>query len=131
MEVNTLSKFQKLSGSEMEIMRVIWELATPVTSTQIQSIFENKGWKPQTISTFLTRMVEKGFLCPSKRGRTNSYASIYTEQSYRRMEAKSLIDNTYDGSVQDFLATLYSGKEIDSKEIEALKRWFDEVTKDD
>jgi len=125
-----MKKFQKLSDSEMEIMRVIWELATPITSTQLLSIFESKDWKSQTISTFLTRMVDKGLLSQTKHGRANSYVPIYTEQGYRKMEAKNLIDNTYNGSVQDFLATLYSGKEINSEEVEALKRWFDEVTKD-
>lgn len=126
-----MKKFQKLSASEMEIMRVIWELATPVTATQLLSIFESKGWKAQTISTFLTRLVDKKLLKSTKHGRSNLYAAITNEQGYRRMEAKNLIDNTYNGSVQDFLATLYSGKEINSKEVEALKNWFDEVTKYD
>jgi predicted transcriptional regulator len=82
------------------------------------------------MSTFLTRMVDKGLLSPTRHGRANSYVPVLTGQGYRRMEARSLIDGMYNGSVPDFLATFYSGKEVEPDEIEALKSWFDGVSKD-
>ena len=102
-----MKKFQALSNAEMEIMQAIWELDTPVTSTQLRTVFESKGWKKQTMSTFLARLVDKGFLLANKLSKSNTYTPTVTEQGYRKMEAESVIDSMYDGSVLSFLATLY------------------------
>ena len=60
-----MRQFQKLSETEAELMQVIWECDHPVTSSELLRIFaEEKGkqWKGQTISTFLSRLVDKGVL---------------------------------------------------------------------
>ena len=57
-----MGQFQSLSESEMEIMRVIWDAGSPVTAAELLERFAHKGWKIQTVSTFLSRLVEKGVL---------------------------------------------------------------------
>ena len=49
-----MGQFQSLSESEMEIMRVIWDADAPITAAQLLELFAHKGWKIQTVSTFLT-----------------------------------------------------------------------------
>ena len=49
--------------AELEIMKVIWAHDEPINTLQIGEAVEERGWKRTTISTFLTRLVEKG---PSK-----------------------------------------------------------------
>ena len=49
-----MGQFQSLSESEMEIMRVIWDTGAPITAAQLLELFAHKGWKIQTVSTFLT-----------------------------------------------------------------------------
>lgn len=131
LEVIPMKKFQGLSDSENEIMHVIWESNNPVTTAQLLTIFEDKKWKSQTISTFLKRMVDKGLLNQTTKGRTNFYTAVLTEQEYRHLEAKDLIDSMYNGSLCTFLATLYGEKSIKEEDLNELRQWFDEAMKND
>ena len=120
-----MKQFQSLSESEMEVMRVIWASPTPVTSAEMLERFSAKGWKIQTVSTFLTRLVEKGALKIEKRGRGNLYSPALTPEEYRRREARNVVDTMYGGSMLDFMAAFYGGNYADKREIEELRRWFE------
>ena len=118
--------FQSLSESEMEIMEVIWESAAPVTTAQLLEVFSHKGWKAQTMSTFLSRLVEKGVLAVERRGKANLYTPAMTPEQYRQQEAAHVIDSMYHGSLRDFLAAFYGGKKLTQAEAAELKAWFDQ-----
>lgn len=125
-----MTNFQKLSETEMEVMQIIWASGHPMTSSELLDIFtRNKGkeWKGQTMATFLSRLVEKGVLISTKQqGRTNIYEPYMSPEEYRSREAKSLLETLYEGSVKNFLATLYDGKELTKDEIAELRHWFAE-----
>lgn len=125
-----MNNFQKMSETEMEVMKVIWEAGHPVTTGELLGVFaQNKGkeWKGQTIATFLTRLIEKGVLIISERnGRVNTYAPRISPEEYRSQEAKSLLETLYEGSVKNFLTTLYDGKKLTKDEMTELRRWFAE-----
>lgn len=122
-----MNKFQKLSDTEMELMSIIWELNKEVTSAELLEIVEkvkDKRWSGQTISTFLSRMVEKGVLTFDKKGRTNHYIAAVTINEYRQKEAESILNDMYKGSIKKFLSALYNGKKMNKEEIDELKEWF-------
>lgn len=123
--------FQSLSESEMEIMQVIWGMATPVTTAQMLEVFAHKEWKAQTMSTFLTRLVEKGVLTAARQGKSNLYAPAITLEEYRQLEAEHVIESMYHGSLQNFLAAFYGGKKLSRAEAEELKAWFDQEARHD
>ena len=123
--------FQSLSESEMEIMEVIWESAAPVTTAQLLKVFSHKGWKAQTMSTFLSRLVEKGVLAVERRGKANLYTPAMTPEQYRQQEAAHVIDSMYHGSLRDFLAAFCGGKQLSPAEAAELQAWFEqEVPRD-
>lgn len=126
-----MAQFQSLSDSEMEIMKVIWELAGPVTTSQLLELFAHKGWKVQTLSTFLTRLVEKGVLRVEKKGKANLYSPALTQADYHKQEAKHVIDSMYHGSLLDFLAAFYGGQGISKAELSELKQWFEQEAQHD
>lgn len=126
-----MKKSQGLSDSEYEIMQIIWKSEKPVTTAQLLTFFKDKEWKPQTISTFLKRMVNKGLLNQTTKGRTNFYTAAISEQEYRHLEAKELINSKYNGSLYTFLATFYGEEMIEEKDLNELRQWFDEAMKND
>ncbi len=122
-----MTKFQKLSETEMEVMQIIWDSGHPMTSGKLLDIFarqKGKKWKGQTIATFLARLVEKGVLSSTKQGRANLYEPCMSPEEYRSQEAKSLLETLYEGSVKNFLTTLYDGNELTKDEMIELRRWF-------
>jgi len=117
---------QKLSDTEMELMEVIWECDPPVTSTELLRIFAGRGkeWKAQTISTFLSRLIDKGVLEATRDGRTNKYVPVLLPKDYKLAEAQHVLDGLYQGSVKNLIAALYDGDKLSDEDIAELKQWF-------
>lgn len=122
-----MKKAHKLSDTEMELMEVIWECDHPVTSTELLHIFAGRGkeWKAQTISTFLSRLVDKEALSiVARQGRTNSYAPVLSKEEYKLQETQSILNGLYQGSVKNLISALYDGDRLSNEDIAELKRWF-------
>ncbi|MGG4343590.1 BlaI/MecI/CopY family transcriptional regulator [Paenibacillus lautus] len=121
-----MNQVQKLSDTEMELMEVIWECTPPVTSTELLALFAQRGreWKAQTISTFLSRLVDKGALTATRDGRTNKYMPRISPEDYKLMETEHVLDGLYQGSVKNLISALYDGKKLSDEDIAELKQWF-------
>ena len=120
--------FYSVSESEMAIMRVIWARGEAVTAGELLTVFAHKGWKAQTMSTFLSRLVEKGLLSCRRQGRGNLYLPALSEAEYHRREARHVVDALYGGSLSGFLSALSGGEGLKGEEIAELRSWFDEVS---
>lgn len=116
----------KLSSAEWEIMEQIWQMEQPVTAAELIGRMAEKGWKPTTLLTFLTRMVSKGVLSVSKKGRQNFYTACLTSEAYRANEAKDLLDKLYCGDVKHMVAALYQQETLTDAQLDELQRWLDE-----
>ncbi|KPD05540.1 CopY family transcriptional regulator [Aneurinibacillus migulanus] len=121
-----MKNVQKLSDTEMELMEVIWECDPPVTSTELLRIFAQRGkeWKAQTISTFLSRLVDKGALETTRHGRTNKYVPRISPKDYKLAETQHVLDGLYQGSVKNLITALYDGDKLSDEDIAELKQWF-------
>ena len=119
--------YKKLSEAERLIMEELWRLNRPVSVKELESIYslKEKDWKVQTISTFLTRMEQKGFVSFQKKGKTKFYFPLVTPEGADALEAQELLEHYYEGSFKKFLLAL-SNKRISEKEAEALEKWLDE-----
>ena len=120
-----MKQLGRLSDVEMEVMQVIWGLATPVTVAQLLKIFEDKkGWKTSTISTMLERIISKGFLRKEMKGKANYYSIVATLTDYQRQEGRNIISSLYGGSVKNFVAALVEDDNITAADVEELREWF-------
>lgn len=122
-----MKKIEKLSDSEREIMDIIWNIDRKVTSSEILKIFnEGKGkkWSAQIISTFLTRIVDKGILKSDREGRTNYYYYIVNKKEYESNQAENILNNLYEGSLKNFLSALYYEKDMTDEEYKEISEWF-------
>ena len=76
---------KKVSDAEEIIMSVIWSNEEPMAldeiHTKANATYE-KDWKPQTVSTFLTRLCKKGFASSVKKGRYHFYTPLISRQEY-------------------------------------------------
>ncbi|XID90449.1 BlaI/MecI/CopY family transcriptional regulator [Paenibacillaceae bacterium WGS1546] len=121
-----MNQVQKLSDTEMELMEAIWTCTPPVTSTELLRLFAQRGreWKGQTISTFLSRLVDKGALSVTRHGRTNKYVPRISPEDYKLMETQNVLDGLYQGSVKNLISALYDGDKLSDEDIAELKQWF-------
>lgn len=76
---------QKISECEELIMSVIWSSEEVLDSATIIARANkrfNKNWKPQTVSTFLVRLVKKEFLSSMREGRHHYYVPLVAKNDY-------------------------------------------------
>ena len=114
----------KLSETETEVIKQIWELGNPVTVSQLMDVFDNKDWKTSTLSTILKRLIEKGFLTKTMKGRVNYYNTTLTLDEYKKHETKTLLNRLYNGNVKNFIAAMVDDEGLNKKDIKELKNWF-------
>lgn len=115
---------QRISESEMEVMRVIWEADAPVTSAQIQARLDREhSWKATTLLTFLSRLCDKGILQVERQGKSNAWSALISREEYQRMETMAFLEEVHHGSLKSFVAAL-SGSGIRPEELQELREWF-------
>jgi len=97
-----------ITKCETKVMMVIWSADKAVTLTEIMERLQNKynsPWKPQTVSTFLTRLVKKEILTMRREGRLFLYAPSITKDEALRALLGELSELWCDGEV-DFTTAL-------------------------
>jgi len=119
--------YAKLPDAELEIMKIIWGNTVPTTSAYVcEQLAGKKDWAVTTVLNFLARLVNRGFLSVQRTGKTNIYTPTVGEAEYVENESKSFLEKLHGNSLQRFVASLYNGKAISSKELDELKRFIDE-----
>ena len=121
-------KLGKISEAEMEIMKIIWKKNEQVTTGGIlEELPKDNSWKTTTVMTLISRLVEKGILSMTKVGQLNHYSAKITEDEYKAIQADNFLEDMHNGSVKNFIATLFNNKKISKNDIAELKKWLKEV----
>lgn len=116
---------KKLSDAELEIMLVVWHSKQPVTSTFIlENLKEKRNWVLSTLMSVLTRLSQKGYLSCDRTTRTNLYSSIITENEYKAVESKNLLERLYGNSLRNLVTSLYDERSIDEKDLSELRSFL-------
>ena len=124
-----MNAFRELSDTEMEIMEVLWSSSEPKTFAWILDYFNSvkeKEWKKQTLSTYMLRLGEKDVIHSKRVGRTFEYSPNMTVNEYESAKAKGILDNSYDGSIRNFMLALYEGNSVSEDEMSELEMWIKE-----
>ncbi len=122
---NTL---KKLGEAELEIMQVIWDSDSPVTSNYIlKELQGRRKWQLSTLMTSLKRLGDKGFIQCDRSTGNNLYTSIIPESEYKAGASKHFLEKLYNNSIRNMIATLYSNREIQNSDIEELRNFLDEL----
>ena len=122
--MNTL---KKLPDSEFEIMKVVWSSEPPVTTDIImEKLGKEKGWKPQTIITLLSRLVERGFVRTEKKSKRRTYNPLVSKEDYLEFETGDFIEKFHQNSFASLVATLHEGKKIKDSDLDELIEWLKE-----
>lgn len=93
-------KIEKLTESEEIVMRAIWDCRKePVLSDiveRVNSVY-GKNWKPQTVSTFLAKLVRKKYLKLQRNGKIYTYKILIREDAYNKEQLKRVYIFLYKG----------------------------------
>lgn len=120
--------YKKLGEAELEIMQVIWDSASPVTSNYIlKQLQGRRKWQLSTLMTSLTRLSDKGFVNCDRATGSNLYSFLISESEYKTGASTRFLEKLYNNSIQNMVATLYSNKAIKKSDVEELRDFLDKL----
>jgi len=115
----------QISDAEWRIMKVLWTKAPQTTNEVVDALDGEMDWKPKTIHTLLSRLVQKGALTFEKQGREYLFQTAVTAEECEHKAANSFLDRFFDGDLAPFLARFVEGRKLKPAQIEKLKRILD------
>jgi len=118
---------KRLPDSEFEIMEIIWDNPSPITTLQIMDrMDQSRNLKLQTLLTMLVRLIEKGFLTSERVGRERNYSPVILKQDYMRVETESFMSRHYINSMGGLIKTFYEGHELSPEDLQELADFLKE-----
>ena len=115
---------EKISESELEVMRVLWEAGDALPITEIRQLLqERKGWEATTIKTLVQRLVAKGVLEQEKR-KVFYYRPRVSEEEYNDWAVSGLVHRLFRGSAKALVATLVKSDGLSDADIAELRELF-------
>ena len=117
---------KKLGEAEVEIMQVLWDSAPPVTSNYIlKELQGRRRWQLSTLMTSLSRLEHKGFISCNRSTGTDLYSAVITESDYKTKAGKHFLEQLYNNSIQNMVASLYNSKAIKESDLAELRSYLD------
>lgn len=117
-----MNNIPKISESEWEVMKLLWN-KNPLTSEEIiESLREDNNWTKQTIKTFIIRLTKKGAIGYEKEGRIYKYYPLVDEKDCRKYENKSFLQKVYSGSLGVLISNFLEEETLSTNEIEELEK---------
>lgn len=125
-------KYVGLTSAEKLVMKTIWDGDHEMVLSEITKAVNDtykKGWKPQTVSTFISKLVQKKYVKMKREGRRIVYEILIPLEDYQAEEAEYFVNFWNRGSAADFLSAFFRKKKANKGDLEELKKRIDELDK--
>lgn len=112
----------KLGAMETKFADLIWD-NEPISSGDLVKLCERElTWKKSTTYTMLRRLCHRGIF----KNENSLVSSLIGRREFAGLQSEKFIDETFDGSLPQFLAAFTMRKKLTKNEIEELQRIIDE-----
>lgn len=118
-------EFSKLTECEELVMKTVWDAEEELSLMEIMDRVNtkyDKDWKQQTVSTFLARLVSKGYLQHNRQGRQFFYKILIPLEEYKGRITNEYIEFWNHGNADEFLCALMSARNLRPDEIERIRK---------
>lgn len=115
----------KLTNCEQLVMKVIWDAEKELGLMDIVDVLSGeyqKDWKPQTVSTFLMRLAEKGYVDNYRRGRIFYYRILVPKEKYLSELTANFLEFWHNGSAVEFLTSVQLKRPLRTDEIDKIRK---------
>ena len=122
-------KFEKLTECEQLVMKVVWDAEEELSLMEIMERVNTKyekDWKPQTVSTFLARLVRKGYLQHYRQSRQFFYQILIQLEEYKGQLTNDYIEFWNHGNADEFLSALMKERDLRKDEVDRIRKYVEE-----
>lgn len=111
----------KLAETERKFVELVWQ-NEPLPSGELVVLSEKElNWKKSTTYTVLRRLCQKGIL----QNEDSIVSSLVTKMEYMARCSEELVEDTFDGSLPQFVAAFMSRKKLSEKQIKEIQSLID------
>jgi BlaI family penicillinase repressor len=112
----------KLGAMETKFAELIWD-SEPIPSGDLVKLCDKEfSWKKSTTYTMLRRLCERGIF----QNEGGTVSSVLSKQEFNALQSEKFVEETFDGSLPQFLAAFTLRKKLSEKEINELQKLIDE-----
>lgn len=112
----------KLAEIESKFAELVWQ-NEPISSGELVQLCEKElNWKKSTTYTVLRRLCQRGIL----QNEDTRVTSKIKKKEYMAMCSEQFVEDTFDGSLPQFIASFMSRKKLSKKQIEQIQNLIDE-----
>ncbi len=111
----------KLADAEKKFVELVWQ-REPLLSGELVALCERElNWKKSTTYTVLRRLCQKGIL----QNEDSVVTSLINKMEYMARCSEETLEETFDGSLPQFVAAFMSRKKLNKKQIEEIQSLID------
>lgn len=121
-------KLEKLTDCEELVMKTVWDAEEELSLMEVMSRVNEKykkNWKPQTVSTFLARLVKKGYLRHYRQGRVFFYQILVPLDTYKGQLTNDYVNFWNHSNADEFLCSLAEERPLREDEVERIQKLID------
>jgi predicted transcriptional regulator len=111
-----------ITDAEELVMRELWK-DSPLSAQEVASRLEAQtAWKLTTVKTLLNRLVVKGAVRATPRGKANDYSAALSEDAWVAAQSRSFLDRVFNGALTPMVAHFVEKRRISRADLDALKQ---------
>lgn len=117
----------ELTNAEKLVMKCIWDTPNDMVLSEIFALVNErycKDWSPQTVSTYLARLVQKGFLAMTRNGKIYTYHWLVNEKDYVQKIFQEFKAFWGISSIAEFLSAYFERNEPSQTELQKIKELY-------
>lgn len=113
-------QIEKLTESEEVTIKAVWDCRKKPTLSEaaerVNGIY-GKNWAPQTVSSFLRKLVDKKYLELQRNGKIYTYKVLIPESAYKRKAYKQHISFWNHNNVTEFLTEMIRNGDLTKEDL--------------
>lgn len=110
--------FSDITDCEMLVYRCIQQADKEIGLLEIMDELEAKyqrDWKRSTVCTFISHLIEKGYVTGRREGRVFYYSSAINDKKFLEAQVKQFMDFWCDGSLSELVQYACTAKGVSKK----------------
>ena len=116
---------KRLPDTELEVIKALWDCGPDTPRTVLEERLAEHDWAVNTINTYLTRLVKKGFVSVVHHRSGNLYTPLVSREEYQAFDSRATLSQLY-GSPRNFVAAL-ARDGLKKSELDDLRRLLNEL----
>ena len=117
---------RRLPDTELEVMKALWASGPDTPRAALEAALAPRRWASNTINTYLTRLVDKGFVAVERAGRDNRYTALVSREDYLAYDSQAVLSRLYGSSPRNFVAALARGG-LKREDVAQLRELLDQL----